>query len=220
MENPGGVCGVFPATCRARPLRSAASTSQTIDIPGKRSSLSGLKTLMENMVDVCGVLRKTWRVHPLRSVARATQTIDNHKKKLFIQWAQHPRVGELMENPGGLWGWGLLENMRYGDMRCAFWNLYPYLHLICYPIEKRNDKRQTLVPVSAKVYSTSAPNVKSLPIFRPKEVKTCPLAPYVPIYWAYIRQYVPPGSTWPYIICIVSVKSYSHGNTCTSKVAG
>ena len=38
MENPGGVCDVLPATCRARPLRSA---------------------LMENMVDVCGVLPKT-----------------------------------------------------------------------------------------------------------------------------------------------------------------
>ena len=31
MENPGGVCGVLPATCRARPLRSAASASQAID---------------------------------------------------------------------------------------------------------------------------------------------------------------------------------------------
>ena len=30
------------------------------------------------------------------------------------------------------WGWGVLENTE-GDMRCAFWNLYPNLHLICYP---------------------------------------------------------------------------------------
>ena len=33
MENPGGVCGVFPPSCRARPLRSAASASQAIDHP-------------------------------------------------------------------------------------------------------------------------------------------------------------------------------------------
>ena len=33
MENPGGVCGVLPATCRARPLRSAASASQAIYHP-------------------------------------------------------------------------------------------------------------------------------------------------------------------------------------------
>ena len=33
MKNPGGVCGVLPATCRARPLCSAASASQAIDHP-------------------------------------------------------------------------------------------------------------------------------------------------------------------------------------------
>ena len=33
MENPGGVCGVLPATCWARPLRSAASASQAIYHP-------------------------------------------------------------------------------------------------------------------------------------------------------------------------------------------
>ena len=39
-----------------------------------------------------------------------------------------------MENPGGVcgWGWGLSENTE-GDMRCAFLNFYPNLHLICYP---------------------------------------------------------------------------------------
>ena len=147
MENPGGVCGVFPPSCRARPLRSAASASQAIDHPqetilakwaqnlgvlGGRGGGEG--AIMENMGGVCGVLPKTWRVHPLRSVAHATQTIDHHKETFFIQWVQHPRVRELMENPGGVcgWGWGLLENTE-GDMRYAFWNLYPNLHLICYP---------------------------------------------------------------------------------------
>ena len=114
-----------------------------LTIPRKRSSLSGLNTrgfeggggaLMENMGGVCGVLPKTWRVHPLRCVARTTQTIDHPKETIFTQWAQHLRVGELMENPGGVcgWGWGLSENTE-GDMRCAFLNFYPNLHLICYP---------------------------------------------------------------------------------------
>ena len=67
MKNPGGVCGVLPATCRARPLRSAASASQAIDhlqetILAKWAQHSGVwggGALMENMVGVCGVLPKT-----------------------------------------------------------------------------------------------------------------------------------------------------------------
>ena len=93
-------------------------------------------------------------------------------------------------------------------MRCPFLNFYPNLHLICYP-KRGMIKDRPWFQLVPKVYSTSAPNVKSLSIFRPKEVKTCPLAPYVP-----------PGAALPYIICIVSVKSYSHGHTCTSKGAG
>ena len=141
MENPGGVCGALPATCRARPLRSTASASQAIDHPqetilAKWAQHPGVwgGALMENMGGVCGVLPKTWRVHPLRCVARTTQTIDHHKETIFTKWAQHPRVGELVENLRGVcgWGWGLLENTE-GDMRCAFLNFYPNLHLICYP---------------------------------------------------------------------------------------
>ena len=66
MESPGGVCDVLPATCRARPLRSAASASQAIDhlqetILAKWAQHSGVcgGALMENMVGVCGVLPKT-----------------------------------------------------------------------------------------------------------------------------------------------------------------
>ena len=71
MENPGGVCGVLPATCRARPLRSAASASQAIYHPqetflakwalhlGVWRGGGGGGGLMENMGGVCGVLPKT-----------------------------------------------------------------------------------------------------------------------------------------------------------------
>ena len=70
MENPGGVCGVLPATCRARPLRSAASASQAIYHPQETFLAKwalhlgvwrggGGGALMENMGGVCGVLPKT-----------------------------------------------------------------------------------------------------------------------------------------------------------------
>lgn len=71
MENPGGVCGVLPATCRARPLRSAASASQAIYPPqetflakwalhlGVWRGGGGEGALMENMGGVRGVLPKT-----------------------------------------------------------------------------------------------------------------------------------------------------------------
>ena len=68
MEIPGGVCGVLPATCRARPLRSAASASQAIYHPQETflakwalhlGVWGGRGALMENMGGVCGVLPKT-----------------------------------------------------------------------------------------------------------------------------------------------------------------
>ena len=117
------------ATCRARPLRSAASASPVIDHPQEMI----LAKWAQHPGFIWG--GRSWKIWVACAVCslkpegcthcvllRAPRRLlTNHKETLFIQWAQHSRVGELMENPGGVcgWGWGLLENTEE-DMRCAF----------------------------------------------------------------------------------------------------
>ena len=114
MENPGGVCGVLPATCRARPLRSAASAWQAIDhlqetIIAKWAQHSGVwggggRSWKIWLVCAVCFLKPEGCTHcVLLRAPRRLLTITRKRSSLSGLNTQG-FGGELMENPGGVCG--------------------------------------------------------------------------------------------------------------------